>query len=158
MNALIAVFAGAPVSTAPENLFLRFDGGVEVPGVSFERPAANAKCSEMLRVTDARGLLCRVSFPAPAGVGAPVELLLVVDGTRITAPVATCSAAALLGRCDEESLCVDGDCLAACSPPTPDGWCFLQEDCDAGACVASCSVFSPDGYCRSGSCVDGECV
>lgn len=157
MNVLLAVLSGPPVATRPESFFLRFDGGAEVPGIPFDRPAANARCSESLRVTDSRGLLCRVSFPAASGFGEPVELIFAPEGTRITAPVATCSAAAIIGRCDEGSLCVGGDCLDACAAETPDGWCFLQESCNAGMCVADCSVFSPEGYCRTGTCVDGTC-
>ncbi|MFK8001582.1 MAG: hypothetical protein AB8H86_18445 [Polyangiales bacterium] len=157
MNVLVAVLSGPPVATAPERFFLRFDGGAEVPGIPFDRPAANALCSESLRVTDSRGLLCRVSFPAASGFGEPVELIFTPEGTRVTAPVATCSDAAIIGRCDEGFLCLAGDCLPACSAGAPDGWCFLQESCDAGTCVADCSDFSPDGYCRTGTCVDGGC-
>lgn len=157
MNVLVAVLSGPPVATSPTTLYLRFDGGAEVPGIPFDRPAANALCSESLRVTDSRGLLCRVSFPVASGFGEPVELIFAPEGTRITTPVATCSASAIIGRCDEEFLCVGGNCLDACTVDAPAGWCFLQESCDAGTCVADCSVFSPDGYCRTGTCVDGTC-
>lgn len=158
VNVLIAVLSGPPVNTSPANLFLRFDGGAEVSGIPFERPAANAKCSESLSVTDATGLICRVSFSAPVGVGVPVELTLVADGTRFTTPIASCSGGAIAGRCDEGLLCVAGDCLQACGASAPDdGWCFLQESCSEGECVADCSVFSPSGFCRSGACVGGAC-